>query len=179
MRTSTTIRRLATTLIATASLVGIGGMTAAAAHAAPGDKELVYRGSVGNGLVLTAFNADGSGVFLQSDTNSPRGQWQQVSTVSSGGGQPAFQYRLRASVDAGKPLCLTAIDSVNVAMKPCDLTSDRQKWFHPTAVSGPGGTLPTKNVHTKFHLGQNGPLGSVTLTQSVQIGPHFWAKRTV
>jgi hypothetical protein len=60
VRTSTTIRRLATTLIATASLVGIGGMTAAAAHAAPGDKELVYRGSVGNGLVLTAFNADGS-----------------------------------------------------------------------------------------------------------------------
>jgi hypothetical protein len=178
VRTSTTIRRLATTLIATASLVGIGGMTAAAAHAAPGDKELVYRGSTGNGLVMTASNVDGAPVFLQSDTNSRFGQWRQVSTSSSGGGQAAFQYQLRASVDAGRPLCLTAVDSVNVAVKPCDINSDRQKWFHPTAQVGPGGTLPTKNVQTLRHLGQSATLAA-PLSQFSQVAPHFWAKRTV
>jgi hypothetical protein len=178
VRTSTTIRRIATTLVATASLVGLGGMTAAAAHAAPGDKELVYRGSTGNGLVMTAPNFNGASVFLQTDTNSRFGQWQQVSTVSSGGGQPAFLYRVRASVDAGAPLCLTAVDTVSVAVKPCDINSDRQKWFHPTAVSGPGGTLPTKNVFTGKFLGQSANLAA-PLSQFAQIGPHFWAKRTV
>jgi hypothetical protein len=178
VRTSTTIRRLATTLIATASLVGIGGMTAAAAHAAPGDKELVYRGSTGNGLVLTASNFDGAPAVLQSDTNSKFGQWRQVSTFSSGGGQAAFQYQLRASIDSGKRLCLTAVDTVTVAVKPCDINSDRQKWFHPTATAGPGGTLPTKNVHTLRHLGQSATLAA-PLSQFGPIGPHFWAKRTV
>ncbi|MET8162265.1 hypothetical protein ABZT47_38405 [Sphaerisporangium sp. NPDC005289] len=116
--------------------------------------------------------------MLKSDTNSSFGQWAQTATVSSGGGQSAFIYTLRASIDSGAPLCLTAKNTVDVIVATCNNT-DSQKWFHPTAVAGPGGTLPTKNVQTLRHLGQSQSTSAVPLSQFAQIGIHFWAKRTV
>jgi hypothetical protein len=159
-------------------LAGAGAAVASPAQAATVFKELEYRGNTSK-LVMTAFgNVNGASVRLQPDTNSKFGQWAQTATVSSGGGQPAFIYTLRASMEnGGAHLCLTAKDTVNVVVAVCDFT-DSQKWFHPTAVSGPGGTLPTKNVQTLRHLGQS-QSSQAPLSQFAQIGVHFWAKRTV
>ncbi|MEV0614482.1 RICIN domain-containing protein [Nonomuraea sp. NPDC050404] len=164
-----------------ATAIGVAGIGAALAlpaqAAAPVYKELEYRGNSAK-LVMSAFgNVNGASVALQPDTNSKFGQWAQTATFSSGGGQAAFIYTLRASLESGgSALCLTAKNTVEVVVAVCDNT-DGQKWFHPTAVSGPGGTLPTKNVATLRHLGQSGS-SQATLSLFQQIGPHFWAKRT-
>ncbi|MCK2218209.1 RICIN domain-containing protein [Actinomadura sp. ATCC 31491] len=160
-----------------ATVAGIGAAVASPAHADVVYKELEYRGNSAH-LVMTAFgNVNGASVALRPDTNSKFGQWAQTATVSSGGGQPAFIYTLRASLENGGPaLCLNAKNTVEVTVAVCD-NSDNQKWFHPTAVAGPGGTLPTKNVATLRHLGQSAS-SQAPLSLFQQIGVHFWAKRT-
>lgn len=140
-------------------------------------KELEYRGNSAQLVLGAQANQSGAFAVLRNDTNSPFGQWEQTSTSSAGGGQPAFFYKLQASVGSGAGLCLTAVGTVDVKVLPCD-GSEAQKWFHPTAVSGPGGTLPTKNVQTKRFIGRGSNPAS-PVTQFAQIGPHFWAKRTV
>ncbi len=102
-----------------------------------------------------AGNFDGSFVQLKAYTNSALGQWEQTATFSSGGGQSAFIYKLRARVETGSPLCLTATSTVDVVVAAGNNT-DSQKWFHPTAVSGPGGSLPTKNVGQAHCLSHRG-----------------------
>ncbi len=79
-------------------------------------------------------------------------------------------------MESGAPLCLTAKDTVTVVVAKC-VGAENQKWFHPIAVSEPGGTLPTKNVQTLRFLGQSASF-QAPLSQFAQIGPHFWAKRT-
>ena len=158
-------------------VAGIGAGIAAPAHAAV-FKELEYRGNTSKLVMTAAANLNGSFVVLRPDTNSAFGQWAQTATVSSGGGQSAFIYTLRASLEnGGSPLCLTAKNTVDVIVAVCGNT-DSQKWFHPTAVSGPGGTLPTKNVATLRHLGQS-QSSQAPLSLFGPIGVHFWAKRTV
>ncbi|MFI6904682.1 hypothetical protein ACIBKY_25705 [Nonomuraea sp. NPDC050394] len=177
MSASHNLRRSVAMTLAAVSLSGIGALVASPAHAEV-FKELEYRGDGARTVLTASANFNGADVVLRSDTNSGFGQWAQTATVSSGGGQSAFIYTLRASINSGAPLCLTAKNTVNVTVATCD-NSDRQKWFHPTAVVGPGGTLPTKNVQTLRHLGQSQSSSAVPLSQFAQIGIHFWAKRTV
>ncbi|MFI7133710.1 hypothetical protein ACIBQ1_49100 [Nonomuraea sp. NPDC050153] len=169
--------RRAAAFAAAMCVAGTGVALASPAQAATVYKELEYRGNASK-LVLTAqANFNGSFVVLRSDLNSALGQWAQTATVSSGGGQPAFIYTLRASLETGSPLCLTAKNTVDVVVAACNNT-DSQKWFHPTAVSGPGGALPTKNVANLRHLAQPNSSQASALSLSVPIGGHFWAKRT-
>ncbi|MBB5079143.1 RICIN domain-containing protein [Nonomuraea endophytica] len=177
MSASHNLRRSVAMTLAAVSLSGIGALVASPAHAEV-FKELEYRGDSARTVLTASANFNGADVVLRSDTNSTFGQWAQTSTVSSGGGQPAFIYTLRASINSGAPLCLTAAGTVSVTVAACD-NSDRQKWFHPTAVVGPGGTLPTKNVQTLRHIGQSQSPSASPVTQFAQIGVHFWAKRTV
>ncbi|MGW0809052.1 hypothetical protein [Nonomuraea sp. NPDC002799] len=170
--------RRAIALAAAICVAGIGAALAAPAHAAPVYKELEYRGNSAKLVMTAGANLNGSFVVLRPDVNSTFGQWAQTATVSSGGGQPAFIYTLRASLELGNsPLCLTAKNTVEVIVAACNNT-DSQKWYHPTAVSGPGGTLPTKNVATFRHLGQS-QSSQAPLSLFGPIGVHFWAKRTV
>lgn len=170
------LRRTVATTLAAMSLSVIGAAVASPAQAATTYKELEYRGNSA-GLVMTALgNVDGASVVLRADTNSRFAQWTQTITFDSGVAANAFVYTLRASIESGAPLCLTAQDTVNVTVARCN-GSNSQKWFHPTAVSGPGGTLPTKNVQTLRHLGQS-QASNAPLSQFAQIGNHFWAKRT-
>ncbi|MEV0387559.1 RICIN domain-containing protein [Nonomuraea sp. NPDC050643] len=167
-------RRIA--VLATALCVaGIGAALASPAQAET-FKELEYRGNASKLVMTAAANLNGSFVVLRPDSNSRFGQWAQTATSSSGGGQAAFIYTLRASLESGSPLCLTAKNTVEVIVATCNNT-DSQKWFHPTAVAGPGGTLPTKNVATLRHLGQS-QSAQAPLSLFGPIGGHFWAKRT-
>ncbi|MFI6744117.1 hypothetical protein ACIBI9_65625 [Nonomuraea sp. NPDC050451] len=158
-------------------MAGIGVALAAPAQAATVYKELEYRGNASKLVLTAAGNFNGSFVQLKADTNSALGQWEQTATFSSGGGQSAFIYKLRASVGTGSELCLTATSTVDVVVAACNNT-DSQKWFHPTAVSGPGGSLPTKNVANLRHLGQPQSSSATSLSLFGPIGVHFWAKRT-
>ncbi|NUP00787.1 MAG: RICIN domain-containing protein [Nonomuraea sp.] len=172
-------RRLRRTAAFAAAMcvAGIGVALASPAQAATVYKELEYRGNASKLVLTSEANFNGSFVLLKADTNSTLGQWAQTATVSSGGGQPAFIYTLRASLESGSPLCLTAKNTVDVVVAACNNT-DSQKWFHPTAVSGPGGTLPTKNVANLRHLGQSQSSQATSLSLFGPIGVHFWAKRT-
>ncbi|SEH02118.1 hypothetical protein SAMN05444920_12453 [Nonomuraea solani] len=176
MFASQRLRRTAAITAAALCAAGIGAAIASPAHAEV-FKELEYRGNASKLVMTAAANLNGSFVVLRPDTNSRFGQWAQTATFSSGGGQAAFIYTLRASLENGStPLCLTAKNTTEVTVAVCN-NSDSQKWFHPTAVSGPGGTLPTKNVATLRHLGQS-QSAQAPLSLFGPIGGHFWAKRT-
>ncbi|MFB4271393.1 hypothetical protein [Nonomuraea sp. GTA35] len=126
--------RRAAAFAAALCVAGIGAALALPAQAAPVYKELEYRGNASK-LVLTAdANFNGSFVLLKADTNSTLGQWEQTATVSSGGGQPAFIYKLRASVETGSPLCLTPTSTVDVVVAACNNTASALSLFGPIGV---------------------------------------------
>jgi hypothetical protein len=184
-------RRAGALILAAAGVVGATvAFAAPPAHAATTYKEFPYR-SNDFGLVLTARAASsGAHVFLATDNNSHLAQWSQQ-LVSDGvpfGVTNGFRYKLRATGFAGQALCLdVAGKSINfgvpIIVAPCD-GSLSQVWYHPTLLgTGPGGSLPFRNLNSSITCCSRGfmgqPPGPVFNTDLQQLsGLYFWAKRT-